>query len=220
MDNISAIKQIDIFQGLTEEEYDAICSLSKTKVVKKNTLVFSKGDENHSIYILIEGSVDVFILTESGKELILSTLTDGDYFGELSLLDGDPISANIMAITDCVLIGIHKDDFFQIMKRNPALMSNVISHLCSKVRELTEKVEGFALMDVYQRFSLLLMELSDLGENGERVVNRTLTHKNIALHIGSSREMVSRIIKDLESGEYISVDNKVITIKKKLPMAW
>ena len=106
------------------------------------------------------------------------------------------------------------------MEKNVLIFSNVISHLCIKVRELTEKVEGFALQDVYQRLSLLLMDLSDINEKQERVVNTSLTHKNIALRIGSSREMVSLIIKDLEKGEYISINNKVITIKRKLPLAW
>jgi len=220
MDVISTLKEIDVFQGLEEEEFHLISEITKTKFIKKNTIVFSKGDENHSMYIIKEGSVDVSILTETGKELILSTLSEGEYFGELSLLDGAPISANITATKDSVLIALHKDRFFQIMERNSALLSNVINHLCAKVRGLTRKVEGFALLDVYQRFSLLLMDLSELNEAQERVVCRSLTHKNIALRIGSSREMVSRIIKDLDNGGYISIDHKIITIKRKLPLAW
>lgn len=220
METVSIIKKIDIFHDLNEEEFNLISEITRTKFIKKNTLIFSKGDENNAMYILKEGAVDVSILTESGKELILSTLHEGGYFGELSLLDGANISANITATTDVVVIIIQKEDFFQIMERNVAIFSNVLSHLCTKVRELTEKVEGFALQDVYHRFTLLLMELSENNEQGERVVNTSLTHKNIALRIGSSREMVSRIIKDLENGAYISVDNKVITIKKKLPLAW
>ena len=220
MDVINLLKKIDIFQGLAEEEFSIISEIAKTKFVKKNMLVFSKGDENNSMYIIKDGTVDVSILTESGKELILSTLSVGDYFGELSLLDGAPISANITATSDTVLVSIHKDSFFQIMERNRTILSNVISHLCSDIRRLTEKVEGFALLDVYQRFSFLLMDLSEVNDNEERVVCRSLTHKNIALRIGSSREMVSRIVKDLENGEYISINNKIITIKKKLPLAW
>lgn len=220
MDIISVFKKIDIFQGLAEEEFSVIAEMTKVKFVKKNMLIFSKGDNNQSMYIIKEGSVDVSILTEGGKELILSTLSEGDYFGELSLLDDAPISANITATKDSILLFIHKESFFQVMENNAAILSNVISHLCSKVRGLTEKVEGFALLDVYQRFSLLLMDLSEINENQERVVGRSLTHKDIALRIGSSREMVSRIIKDLENGEYISIKNKIITLRKKLPLAW
>ncbi len=220
MDTVDILKKIDIFHNLNEEEFGLISEITRTKFIKKNTLIFSKGDKNNSMYVLKEGAVDVSILTESGKELILATLHEGEYFGELSLLDGANISANITATKDVVVLVIQKEDFFQIMERNVAIFSNVLSHLCIKVRELTEKVEGFALQDVYHRFTLLLMDLSENKDNGERVVNTSLTHKNIALRIGSSREMVSRIIKDLENGEYISIDNKVITIKKKLPLAW
>lgn len=220
MEVVNILNKIDIFQDLNEDEFNLIAEITKTRFIKKNTLIFSKGDENNSMYIIKEGSVDVSILTESGKELILSTLSTGEYFGELSLLDGADISANITATSDVIVFIIQKHDFFKIMERNVAIFSNVLSHLCTKVRDLTEKVEGFALQDVYHRFTLLLMELSETNEKGERVVNTSLTHKNIALRIGSSREMVSRIIKDLENGEYISNDKKVITIKKKLPLAW
>lgn len=213
-------ENIDIFQGITLQEYSQIEEAAKTRFIKKNTLIFSQGDENNSMYIIKEGSVDVSLLTESGKELILSSLHAGDYFGELSLLDGSPISANITATSECVLIAIHKNDFFKILKNNTDLLNNVVNHLCDKIRQLTEKTQGFALLDVYERFSLLLMDMSQETENGERVLNTSLTHKNIALRIGSSREMVSRIIKDLENGGYISIDHKIITIKKKLPLAW
>lgn len=213
-------ENIDIFQGITPQEYGQIEEAAKTRFIKKNTLIFSQGDENNSMYIIKEGSVDVSLLTESGKELILSSLHAGDYFGELSLLDGSPISANITSTSECVLIAIHKNDFFNILKNNTDLLNNVVNHLCDKIRQLTEKTQGFALLDVYERFSLLLMDMSEETENGERVLSTSLTHKNIALRIGSSREMVSRIIKDLENGGYISIDHKIITIKKKLPLAW
>ena len=220
MDTSNIIKNIDIFKGLTTDEFNLLCKSIKTKFVKKNTLIFSKGDENQSIYILKEGCVDVFILTETGKELILSSLGQGDYFGELSLLDSEPVSANIIATTDSILFMLNKMDLFQIMKNNSFVLSNVINHLCVKVRDLTDKVESFALLDVYHRFTLLLTDLSETNKEGLSVVDRSLTHKNIALRIGSSREMVSRIIRDLESGGYISIENKVITIHKTLPLSW
>lgn len=220
MDSLSILKKIDIFHGLKEEEINLICEITKKKFVKKNTLILSKDDKNNSMYIICEGSVNVSILTEEGKELILSTLSENEYFGELSLFDGADISTNITSITDVVLLVIHKKDFFQMIERNMSIFPHIIGHLCIIIRGLTEKLEGFALHDVYQRLSLLLIDLSDENENGERIVKTSLTHKNIALRIGSSREMVSRILKDLEKGEYISVNNKVITIKRKLPLAW
>jgi CRP/FNR family cyclic AMP-dependent transcriptional regulator len=220
MEHIDILKEVDIFQGMNEDGFQLIAGITKTRFVKKNTLIFNQGDNNSAMFIIISGRVDVSIFTDTGKELILSSLADGDYFGELSMLDGEEISANIIAVTNCQLLVIHRDDFYQILEQNPAISTNIVHHLCSKIRDLTKKVESFALLDVYHRLSLLLMDLSDLNETGQRVVNTILTHKNIALRIGSSREMVSRIMKDLEKGGYISVDHKVITIKKKLPSAW
>jgi len=220
MDTIDILKKIDIFSGSNPEDFELISNITKTRFVKKNTLIISQGDENHSMFIIIDGRVDVTVFDTKGKELILSSLTCGDYFGELSMLDGNPISANIMATTDCKLLIIHKDNFYPIMEHNPTISANIIHHLCSKIRELTKKVETFALRDVYQRFSLLLMDLSELNQSGKRIINTPLTHQNIALRIGASREMVSRIIKDLEKGGYISINKKIITLEKQLPLAW
>ncbi len=219
-EGIDVLKAVDIFSGLSEEQFDVICSVAKSKFVKKNTLLCSKGDDNRTMYIIKQGTMDVSVYTESGKELILSTLQAGDYFGELSMLDGEPVSANITSTTNGEIIFVHKEDFFKAMNLNPSIAFNVIHHLCSKIRELTDKAEDFALKDVYERFVRLLGDLSDEAENGERIVGTPLTHKSIALRIGSSREMVSRVMKELEVGGYIETKNKIITIKKKLPTAW
>ncbi len=220
MDMRPCLLQIDLFQGLSDSEYQQLMAITKHRVIKKNTLIFSKGDENHALFILFRGSVDVFVVTENGKELILNTLSQGQYFGELSLLDEEMISANIITVTDCQFLVIHKTDFQHFLKKSDVMMQNVIHHLCIKVRQLTDKVESFALSDVYHRLTLLLLDLSEPGPDGQRVIKKPLTHKNIALRIGSSREMVSRILKDLENGEYIRVDQKQITLCKTLPESW
>jgi CRP/FNR family transcriptional regulator, cyclic AMP receptor protein len=219
-DCIKLLKNLDIFEGLDDPEFELICSVARKKVAKKNTLLFSKGDENKTMYIIRKGTVDVSIYTESGKELILSTLHEGQYFGELSLLDGLPISANITLTTDCEFIFFNKEDFFRVLQSNSEIAVNIIRHLCGKIRKLTDKAEDFALNDVYERFVHLITELSTETEDGFRVVNTPLTHKSIALRIGSSREMVSRVMKELELGGYVETKNKIITVKKKLPAAW
>lgn len=217
---MSLIKNLDLFAEMGDEELALIYSVAKTKSVKKNTLLLSKGDENRTMYIIKNGSVDVSIYTESGKELILTTLHKGDYFGELSLLDGMPISTNITLSTDSEFVFLHKEDFLGLINDHSSIAIHLIRNLCKKIRELTEKAEGFALKDVYERFTRLLMDISEESANGERVITTPMTHKSIALRIGSSREMVSRVMKELEVGGYISTQHKIITIKKKLPAAW
>lgn len=214
------LKNLDIFASLDDEAFGLVCSVAKNRAVRKNTLLFSKGDENRTMYIIKKGRVDVSVFTENGKELILSTLHPGDYFGELSMLDGAPISANITSTTDCEFIYLHKEDFFRILQNQFSISKNIIHHLCKKIRELTEKAEDFALKDVYERLARLLIDLSEETVDGKRVVQTPLTHRSIALRIGSSREMISRVMKELEVGGYISTQNKIITINRKLPSAW
>jgi len=219
-ESITILRKLPIFSDLDDTAFALVCSVAKTKWVKKNTLLFSKGDDNRSMYIIKSGSADVSVYTENGRELILSTLLQGDYYGELSLLDGLPISTNITSTSNCEIIFLHKNDFFSIMHSNPSVSFNIIHHLCEKIRELTEKSENFALKDVYERLAQLLTDFSVETDDGNRLVNMPLTHKSMALRIGSSREMVSRVMKELETGGYISTQNKIIIIHKKLPSAW
>ena len=210
----------DFFTGLSEEELKTLCEVTKTRRVGKNTLVINEGDVSSSMYFIKEGRVNSTLSNEDGKEVILSSLQKGDHFGELSLLDGEPRSTNIITMEKCEFIILHKDDFYKLLKNNSKIAINVIKYLCGKVRYITKNVESLALMDVYGRLVRLLHDLSEESETGKLVVQQPLTHKDIALRVGSSREMISRILKELEKGEYLSIENKVITINKKLPLAW
>lgn len=152
--------------------------------------------------------------------MILSTLQQGDHFGELSLLDEDPRSANIITVEKCEFIIIQRADFYAFLKQHASIAISVIKYLCQRVRFITNIAQGLALLDVYGRLVKLLDSLAESGENGQKVIALPLTHKDIALRIGSSREMISRILSELEKGQYLTITNKLITINRKLPSAW
>lgn len=220
VDTIEILKGNDLFKELDEAELLAISALTKTRKVAKNTFVINEGDSDSSMYIIIQGTVNVVVANEDGKEMILTTLKAGDQFGELSLLDAKPRSANIVSNEKCEFLIIHKEPFYKLLEENSKIAINVINYLCSKVRFITFVAQGLALMDVYGRLVRLLLDLSETNEKGEQKVLIPLTHKDIALRVGSSREMISRILKELETGRYVTIENKIITINKKLPLAW
>ena len=155
---------------------------------------------------------------ENGAELVLNTIGAGDYFGEL-VLDGGPRSASVMALEPCRIFVIPHGDVEGMLEHNPAFARDLMHKLIGRVRSLTNKVTDLALRNVYGRFVRFIDEHA-VEQDGIRQVPERLTQHDIAVRIGGSREMVSRIIKELAAGGYISIDAKRVIVHKKLPAKW
>jgi CRP/FNR family transcriptional regulator, cyclic AMP receptor protein len=184
----------------------------------KNAVIINEGDQTDSLYILLSGRVKVFVGEEDGREVVLSTIREGNYFGEL-VLDGGPRSASVMTLEPCRCFVIPLGDIQGLLDCNPLFAGHLIHMLIGRVRSLVKKVGDLALKDVYGRFAKFIDE-NAVERGGARVVPERLTQYDIAARISGSREMVSRIVKDLTAGGYISVDAKQITVHKKLPAQW
>jgi CRP/FNR family cyclic AMP-dependent transcriptional regulator len=209
---------VPLFQGLCEEELNTIQLHAVPKTYRKNTVIIEKGDESTSLYILLDGKVKVYVSDDQGKEIILNTQGPGEYLGELALLGESPRTASVMTLEDSRFLVITKRAFLECLSNNPNIALNLIKGLVRRVSALTESVSNLALRGVYGRLSNTLMEHA--SEEDGRLVTQRLTQQDIANLVGSSREMVSRIFKDLKAGGYISVEGKRIIINKKLPANW
>jgi len=210
---------IPLFSELTETEYAAVSQLAVTRTFKRNTLVISEGDLSDSLYVILSGKVKVFLSDEEGKEITLNIQGEGEYFGELALLDSAPRSASVMTMENCKLAVISKSAFDHCMENNPTIALKIIRGLARRLRELTENVRSLALMDVYGRVARTLLDMAEESD-GKKIIPQRLTQRELASMVGASREMVSRILRDLTTGGYISIDNKIITINERLPAAW
>ncbi len=213
---ISMLKDISLFSGIDDESLKYLEEVAVKKSFSKNTILFSKGDETDSLYVIKSGMVKALIIDEDGKEMILSIHRPGEYFGEMSLIDKEPRSATIITKEPTQLLIIHRKDFLKVFDSNPDMVYDLFKVLLKRLRKATDKVENFAFKDVYGRIANLLNQLGKPVED-EWVVEDKLTHSEIANMVGSSREMVSKILKELTAGGYISTDKKQITIHKKLP---
>jgi CRP/FNR family transcriptional regulator, cyclic AMP receptor protein len=184
----------------------------------KGAVLVNEGDATDSLYVLLSGRVKVFVSDEEGAELVLNTIDAGDYFGEL-VLDGGTRSASVMALEPCHIFVIPRGDVEGLLEHNPAFARDLVRKLIGKVRSLTNKVLDLALKDVYGRFVRFIDE-HVVEQDGIRLVPERLTQHDIAVRIGGSREMVSRIIKELAAGGYISIESKRVIVHKKLPAKW
>lgn len=206
------------FDHLNEASLREIVPRGAARTFPRHVVVVNEGDETDSLYVLLSGRAKVFITGEDGREVVVSTIEVGDYFGEL-VLDGGPRSASVMTLEPSRLFVIPYGDVEGLLAANPLFARDLIEKLIGRVRSLTTKVRDLALKDVYGRF-VRFAEENAVELDGERVVRERLTQHDIAARIGGSREMVSRIVRDLVAGGYIAVDAKHLRILKKLPAHW
>jgi len=215
---LNTYKKTSLFQGLSEEQLEDLVNSSVVKKHIKNSMVVNQGDETDSLYVIIEGTVDVFLQNETGKEIIINSLGPCDTFGELAPLGHIPRQASIIAKADCVFAVITKQVFMESLLINPVISMKIIELLVERIQDLTDDLSSVALDDVYHRVVRVLYKHSD--EINGKVVTQRLTQQDIANRVGATREMVHRILKELKAGEYISINGKHITIEKKLPPGW
>ena len=209
------LKDISLFSCLDEEALGHVERVALRKRFPKNTIVFSKGDESDSLYIVESGKVKAVIHDEEGKEIVLSVFGVGEYFGEMSALDGVPRSATLITKEATEMLIIHRDDFKNSLSSNPDMAFNLLKVLLERLRRANQKIESLAFMNVYGRIANLLTQLAE-PSGREWVIKEKMTHQEIANMIGSSREMVSKIVGELVEAGYISIEKKRITIRKKL----
>ena len=184
----------------------------------KNSLLLDEGDRSDALYLVRSGRVKVFVADENGRELVLTNIGPGEYFGEVAL-DGGPRSAAAVTLEPCTLLVIPGADVKRMLSANPEFALSLLFKLTHRIRTLTTAIKALALQDVYGRLARLLEELSTV-KDGKTVVEGRLTHQAVAERIGASREMVSRLLKDLGRGGYISVQRNSIVINRKLPLEW
>jgi len=208
---LSLLKIIPMFAGLSESQLEQIAKMAVRRKVPRNTTIVHAGDSTDSLFVIVSGSAKVLNRDVEGNEVILTLLSAGECFGEMGLIDGSPRSADVVASESCELLAITKPDFMKALAGNVELCLNIMKSLVLRLREANRKIESLALMDVYGRVAKLLLDFS-VKENGLRVIRRKVTKQDMAKMVGASREMVSRVMKDLERSGYLRVEEGRIVL--------
>ena len=215
---INFLKLIPLFSSLTDEELEAILRLSFKLKYPKKKIVFIENEEGDKLYIILRGSVKVTKISKSGEEIILAILHKGDFFGDMSLLDGKPRSATVISIEDSELMLINRRNFEKVVEKYPTIAFKLLNELTSRLRKADELIGNLAFMDVTGRIAGILLKLAE--EHGQQTDDGILiksrpTHQAIANMVGASRETVTRVFKQLEDKKYIMMSGKDVTICDK-----
>lgn len=215
----SSLKKIPFLSKLPDEALNALAAKAKSVKYPKQAVIISEGDETNSLYIILSGKVRVFSSDEKSKEVTLQVQESGSYFGELALLADEPRSASVETLEKTVCGIISKNDFKYWLASHPDVAIGLLSDLSAKIRHLTEKVKQMALSNVYERTIKVLQDIA-IKEGDIFVIDNKPTQQELANMVGSSREMINKVMKELTKGGYIVIKGKTLRIENKPPASW
>jgi len=216
MDDQELLRTVPIFSELSEPDIAALARLNSRRTCPKDTVVFFENEEGDSFFCIVAGRIKVTILGDDGREVILSVLGRGDFFGEMALLDNEPRSATAIAVEDTELLSLHRNDFQSVLSDNRSIMSALIKILTARLRRANHQISTLALLDVYGRVARVIVDTArDEGKRLKdgRIAFRRATHQEIANRIGTTRETVTRMLKDLERQGLIHIDGKEVVVQ-------
>jgi len=215
-DNIVLLKHIPLFSSLTDQELLGISGKMKIKLFRKNDIILHEEDTNEYMYTILSGSVKVIQTTEDGKEAIIAMHKTGDFFGEMSLIDGRTMPATVLAVEDTQTAIISKKAFNDLVSEQHKVLENLLIILCTRLRDSWNTIQMLNFNNAAQRMKMLFAILS--GEYGEKTnegitLNIKLTHQNIANMAGITRETVTRVIDRWQKDKEITIlKNKYIRL--------
>ncbi len=216
MDDQELLRTVPIFAELTDADFASLGRLTARRRFPKDTVVFFENEEGDSFFMILEGRIKVTILGDDGREVILSMLGPGDFFGEMALLDNEPRSATAIAVEETELLSLHRNDFQTVLTDNRSITTALIKILTARLRRANHQISTLALLDVYGRVARVIVDMA--REEGRRlrdgrIAFRRATHQEIANRIGTTRETVTRMLKDLERQGLIHIEGKEIVVE-------
>lgn len=187
----------------------------------KKAVLINEGEKGDSLFVLIKGSAKVYSMDDEGREITYSTIQAGDYFGEMSL-DGGPRSASVITLEQSSCSVVSRTGVEAHLVAHPEFAMNIVVQVIRRARAATEAARNMALLDVYGRLVSALEKYNGprTQNDDDSVTLDAITHQEIASRVGASREMVSRLLKDLERGGYVKIGTKRITLLRKMPARW
>lgn len=223
MDERELLRTVPIFSDLAPAELERLAQLTTRRHYPKDGVIFFENEAGDSLFLVATGRVKVTILGDDGREIILSVLGPGEFFGEMSLLDNEPRSATTIAAEDSELLCLSRADFEGVFADIPSITTNLIKVLTARLRHANHQISTLALLDVYGRVARVIVEMArDEGRRlrDGRIAFQRPTHQEIANRIGTTRETVTRMLKDIQRQGLIHVSGKEIVLEPNFEKAF
>ena len=217
LSSLDLIRRVPLFSLLTNEQAQGIADSVVKRRFRRGELVVEHGKKSDALFILLTGRARVLTADSRGREVILAVLQSGDYVGEMSLIDNEPHSATVRAEIQTDMLVLGRAEFARCLPENSSLSYAVLRGLVQRLRSADRQIESLALLDVYGRVARALLEMAELV--GERnLIRNKVSRQDLAKVVGASREMVSRVMKDLEERGMIETqEDGSVVLKDLLP---
>jgi CRP-like cAMP-binding protein len=209
---LSVLRKHEIFCDLDSEALDQLCRYAKHTVLKRGATIFSKGDPGKSLYAVISGTVKISLSSRDGRNAILNLVGPGETFGEMSVLSGQPRSADATANTNCELYVIDSRDFLPFVKSQPELSMKFIELLCAKLRWTSDQVEQVILRDLPGRLASALLGLTErrkLEPEGQAIA---ITQQEISEMVGMTRESINKQLRAWAGRNWVRLEHGAIVV--------
>lgn len=217
LSNLDLIRRVPLFSLLTDEQARSVADGVVKRRYRRGELVVEQGKKSNALFILLNGRARVLTSDPRGREVILAVLEAGDYVGEMSLIDNQPHSATVRCEVQCDLLILGRDEFARCLPENSSLAYAIMRGLVARLRSADRQIESLALLDVYGRVARTLLDMAE-EVDGQTIIRGKVSRQDMAKIVGASREMVSRVMKDLEErGVIETLESGAVVLKNHLP---
>ncbi len=203
LSNLELIRRVPLFALLTATQAESVADAVVKRRFKRGEAVVEQGSKSNTLFILLTGRARVITADKRGREVILATLQPGDYVGEMSLIDNQAHSATVRAEVQTDMLALGRAEFARCLPENSSMAYAIMKGLVQRLRQADRKIESLALMDVYGRVARALLEFAQPDREGQLAVRERISRQDIAKMVGASREMVSRVMKDLAERGFV-----------------
>ncbi|HTR03752.1 MAG TPA: Crp/Fnr family transcriptional regulator [Thermoanaerobaculia bacterium] len=216
----AVFRRVALFANLEPGQLQSLSRVATARRYESAETILRESDPGDQFFVIVQGSVKVFVDSPDGREVVLTHLQAGDFFGEMALLEGETRSASVTALTASEVVVLAREDFFAALAADFALARKVLQALSARLRRANEIIESLALQDVGGRLARYLLRLAD--ESGQPpvdgffVVHRP-THQEIANSIGATRETVTRMLKQFEDRKLIRIKGSMVWVPSEVP---
>jgi len=211
------LANVSIFKGLTPDILGRIALSLRPMTFTRDALIVGQDDHGDALYIIESGRVKVVLYGDSGREMILTIFRAGDFFGEMSLLDGQPRSANVIAVEDSRVLMLSREDFVHQLEQSPSTALNILAEMSRRLRRADDIIGNLALLDVYGRLAHVLIDLArreGVSTDEGTLIRERPTQQDLASMIGTSRETVSRVLSEFQRRGFVSMQGKSLLLSQ------
>ena len=215
MKKIELLQSVALFWDLSEEELGYISEKMIARHYESGKFIFLEDSEGEQCFFVVQGSVKVTRLSKEGREVILAMLNEGEFFGEMALLDGESRSANVIALEETEVLTLNREDFLVVLHDYPQIAIQLLKEMAHRLRKSDRQIASLSLSDAEKRIALCIIRFADdqgVIRRGQVSIPRVPIQQDIANMAGTSRETVSRAINLLEKEHFIKRKGRELLI--------